>query len=55
MLVRAEFDAEAAKQELASEREVTKKLESDQAELVGELYDKTVELGIKTALLERRT
>lgn len=55
MLVDAEFDAELAKTALAREESLTKALRSEKEELVGELFDETVELGVKTALLERRT
>ncbi|KAK6004464.1 hypothetical protein QM012_008326 [Aureobasidium pullulans] len=51
----AEFGAQAAKEALAREKEMTKALQSEKAELVRELYQKTVELGVKTALLEGST
>lgn len=54
MLLIAELDGEAAKRALAREESLTKALRSEKGELVGELFDKTVELGVKTALLERR-
>jgi hypothetical protein len=54
MLAKAEIDAVFAKKELEREKEWRKKLESDKAELVGELFEKTVDLGVKTALLERQ-
>lgn len=55
MLADAEYEARAAKKQLAKEKEMTKALQSDKAELVRELYQKTVDLGVKTALLEGRT
>ncbi|KAG9665171.1 hypothetical protein KCU64_g174, partial [Aureobasidium melanogenum] len=55
MLVDAEFDAELAKKALAREKEITMTLRKDKEELVRELYQKTVDLGVKTALLEGRT
>ncbi|KAG9650429.1 hypothetical protein KCU95_g9180, partial [Aureobasidium melanogenum] len=54
MLAKAEVDAKFEKKELEREKELRKTLESDQAELVAELYQKTVDLGVKTALLERQ-
>ncbi|KAH0341177.1 hypothetical protein KCU81_g6423, partial [Aureobasidium melanogenum] len=54
-LVDAEFDVELTKKALAREKEITEGLRSDKGELVRELYQKTVELSVKTALLEGRT
>ncbi|CAD0095751.1 unnamed protein product [Aureobasidium vineae] len=54
-LISAERDAQVAKKALAEEKEMSKAVHSERAELIGEVYRLTVDLGVTKSLLERRT